>query len=63
MPLVTIKIIEGRNTEQKRGMIKDVTQAIANNIGCPPDAVQIDIIEMKQENVGQGGKLFSDTHK
>jgi 4-oxalocrotonate tautomerase len=63
MPLVTIKIIEGRNIEQKRGMVKDVTEAIVKNIGCPSDAVHIDIVEMKQENVGQGGKLFGDTHK
>ena len=60
MPLVTIKIIEGRALEQKRGMVKDVTDAIVKNIGCPPAAVQIDIVEMKQENLSQGGKLFCD---
>jgi 4-oxalocrotonate tautomerase len=63
MPFVTIKIIEGRNIEQKRGMVKDVTRAIVKNIGCPADAVHIDIVEMKQENLGDGGKLFCDTHK
>jgi 4-oxalocrotonate tautomerase len=63
MPFVSIKIIEGRNTEQKRGMVKDVTEAIVKNIGCPTDAVQIEIVEMIQENIGQGGKLFCDTHK
>ena len=60
MPLVTIKIIEGRTTEQKRGMAKDVTDAIVKNIGCPATAVQIDIVEIKPENLSQGGKLFSD---
>jgi 4-oxalocrotonate tautomerase len=60
MPLVTIKIIEGRTTEQKRGMAKDVTEAIVKNIGCPASAVYIDILEMKQENYAQGGKLFCD---
>jgi 4-oxalocrotonate tautomerase len=60
MPLVTIKIFEGRTTEQKRGMAKDVTEAIVKNIGCPSSAVHIDILEMKQENYAQGGKLFID---
>jgi 4-oxalocrotonate tautomerase len=60
MPLVTIKIIEGRTVEQKRGMAKDVTEAIAKNIGCPASAVQIDIVDLKQENIAQGGKLFID---
>jgi 4-oxalocrotonate tautomerase len=63
MPLVTIKIIEGRTTTQKRKMVKDVTDAIVESIGCPADAVHIDIVEMKQENLSQGGKLFSDSHK
>ena len=58
MPLVTIKIIEGRTVEQKRGMVKDVTEAIAKNIGCPHSAVQIDIVDLKQENISQGGKLY-----
>jgi 4-oxalocrotonate tautomerase len=60
MPLVTIKIIEGRTVEQKRGMVKDVTEAIAKNIGCPPSAVQIDIVDLKRENFAGGGKLFCD---
>ena len=61
MPLVTIKIIEGRTVEQKRGMARDVTAAIVKNIGCPPEAVHIDIIDMKKENLAQGGELFADT--
>ena len=60
MPLVTIKLIEGRNIEQKRGMAKDVTEAIVKNVGCPPTAVQIEIVDLKPENLAQGGKLFSD---
>jgi 4-oxalocrotonate tautomerase len=60
MPLVTIKIFEGRTVEQKRGLVKDVTEAIVKNIGCQPAAVHIDIVDLKKENLAQGGKLFSD---
>jgi 4-oxalocrotonate tautomerase len=60
MPFVTINIIEGRTAEQKRGMVKDVTDAIVKNIGCPTTAVHIVITDLKRENVGQGGKLMSD---
>lgn len=62
MPLVTIKVIEGRTLEQKRGMVKDVTAAIAKNIGCPTSAVNVDIVEMKTENFAADGKLWCDTH-
>ncbi len=61
MPLVTIKLFEGRSLEQKRGMVKEVTEAIARNVGCPETAVTIDIVEMKRENCAQGGKLFCDS--
>ena len=60
MPLVTIKIIEGRTVEQKRKMARDVTEAIAKNIDCPPTAVTIDIVELKEENIAAGGKLLCD---
>ena len=62
MPLVTIKVIEGRTMEQKRGMVKDVTAAIVKNIGCPSSAVNIDIVEMKPDNFAMDSKLWCDTH-
>jgi 4-oxalocrotonate tautomerase len=60
MPLVTIRVLEGRTVEQKRGLVKDVTEAIAKNVGCPTEAVMINIEDLKPENVSQGGKLFVD---
>ena len=60
MPIVTIKLIEGRDVEVKRGLVKDVTDAICRNIGCPQDAVSIDIIEFTNENLAKSGKLFID---
>ena len=60
MPLVTIKIMEGRTVEDKRAIAKDVTEAIAKNIGAPPAAVMIDFVDLKKENIAQGGELFAD---
>jgi 4-oxalocrotonate tautomerase len=62
MPLVTIKIIEGRTLEQKRGMVKDVTAAVVKNIGCPSSAVNIDIVEMKPDNFAMDARLWCDSH-
>jgi 4-oxalocrotonate tautomerase len=62
MPLVTIKIVEGRTKEQKQGLVKDVTEAVVKNLGCSASAVEIDIVDMKTVNFAQGGKLWSDTH-
>ena len=60
MPLVTIKMFEGRTVEQKRGLVKDVTAAIVKNIGCESSAVTVDIVDLKKENIASGGELFID---
>jgi len=31
------------------------------NIGCPPSAVHIDIVDYKRENLAQDGKLNIDS--
>ncbi|MFC1957991.1 2-hydroxymuconate tautomerase [Chloroflexota bacterium] len=60
MPLVTVRAIEGRTTEQKRGLVKDITEALVKNFKCPPEAVTIDILEYSRENLASAGKLFTD---
>lgn len=60
MPVVNIKIIEGRSVEQKRKMAKNVTKAIADSLNIPEAAVWISIDDMKPENFAQGGELRAD---
>ncbi|MFC2011078.1 2-hydroxymuconate tautomerase [Chloroflexota bacterium] len=61
MPFVIIEAFEGRTVEQKRGLVKDVTEAICKNFEVNPDAVSILIHELKRENLGKAGKLTSDS--
>jgi 4-oxalocrotonate tautomerase len=60
MPLVTVKADEGRTLEQKRGLVKDITEAVCKNFGVPPEAVSIQIEEGKKENRAKAGKLAID---
>lgn len=60
MPVVNIKIVEGRTVAQKREMTKQVTKAISESIGVPESAVWISIEDMKPENFSQGGELRLD---
>ena len=60
MPLVTINADEGRTIEQKRGLAKDITEAVCKNFNVKPEAVSIQIVEGKKENRGRGGKLAID---
>lgn len=60
MPLVSIKAKEGRTTDQKRALVKDITEALVKNFKVKPDAVTIDIVEYSGENLANSGKLFVD---
>ena len=60
MPLVTISADEGKTIEQKRGLVKDITEAVCKNFNVKPEAVTIHILEGKKENRGKGGKLAID---
>lgn len=60
MPLVTIKAVAGRTIQQKRALVKDVTDAVVRNFKVEPEAVIIDIVDYSQDNLAKAGKLFVD---
>ena len=60
MPIVQIDMLQGRTVEQKREMVKKVTDAIVETTNCPPQAVTIVIREMSEENLGSSGVLRVD---
>ena len=55
MPIVTINLLEGRSTEQKKELIKNVSTAINETIGAPMDSIRVIINEMPYENFGIAG--------
>ena len=36
MPLITVKALEGRTIEQKRGLAKDITEAVVKHFEVSP---------------------------
>lgn len=60
MPIVTVSMFEGRTLEQKRAMVKGITEAIADAVSCDIGAVQITIYEVPRHNVAKAGVLVSD---
>lgn len=57
MPIVQVDMMKGRTVEQKKEMVKKVTEALVETVGCPPEAVSIIIRDMEPENYGNGGQL------
>lgn len=60
MPEVTINLAAGRTPEQKRGLLRDVTQAVVANTGVHPDLVTVQIIECSPDFKSKGGIPYSE---
>ena len=63
MPVVKIDLWSGRNEEQKEAIIKKVTEAIVETVGCPKEAVTVVIDEIPKENWGSAGEQHSKKFK
>lgn len=60
MPEVVIHLAEGRTPEQKRALMKDITDAVVKNAGVNADTVTVSIIETPKTHKMKGGVLFSE---
>lgn len=60
MPSVVIEFLEGRTIEQKREMVKRVTDALVETINCKREAVTIVMHEITKDQFASGGVLRSD---
>ncbi|SNZ05698.1 4-oxalocrotonate tautomerase [Terribacillus aidingensis] len=59
MPIITVKMLEGRTDEQKEQMIKKMTEVMVETTGARTEAVTVVIEEMNKANYGHAGKRLS----
>ena len=60
MPHVQITMLAGRSVEQKRRVVKRLTDLLCEELSVKPEAVVITLIEVPRENYARGGVLKSD---
>jgi 4-oxalocrotonate tautomerase len=60
MPEVYVYAVEGRTMDQKRALIKDITDAVVRNFKVDPEAVMVQIMESPKTHKAKGGVLFSE---
>jgi 4-oxalocrotonate tautomerase len=60
MPLVILKMLEGRSVEQKRRLAREITDVVVKLTGAPEDQVDVIIEDYPRENWAKGGTLFRD---
>ena len=60
MPEIHIYAAEGRTLEQKRQLVREVTDAVVRNFAVPAEVVVVQIIEAPKTSKARGGVLFSE---
>ncbi len=60
MPIVNIKIARGRSLDQKRELVRSVTDAVVDTLHVHPEKVWIEIDEFETDNFATNGQLMAD---
>ena len=63
MPLVNIKMFKGRTLDQKRKLVKAITDNMVKILKVQPEWVTIYIEELEMEHWAESGTLHSDKIK
>jgi 4-oxalocrotonate tautomerase len=60
MPEVIVYAIAGRTAEQKKALMKDISDAVVKNFGVKIEAVTVQIVEAEKDSKAKGGVPFSE---
>ena len=60
MPVITIRLLEGRTLEQKRELTQVISEAVSRIAKTPLDGVHVIFEDIPRVNWGRGGVLFAD---
>jgi 4-oxalocrotonate tautomerase len=60
VPLIVVKMLEGRSVEQKRRLVREITNVVVKYTGAPEEQVDVLIEDYARENWAKGGTLFSE---
>jgi 4-oxalocrotonate tautomerase len=60
MPVVEVSFFEGHSEEERRNLVRSVTEAVARVTGNDPEAVHVILREIKKDNWALGGKLWDE---
>jgi len=63
MPIVQIHMLEGRDLEKKRILVKKITDVIMEVCGSPADQVRVILSDMALHDYAVGGVLKADIKK
>jgi 4-oxalocrotonate tautomerase len=63
MPHVQITMLEGRTTEQKRRVVKRITEVLHEELGTDPQGISVALVEVPRDSYARAGVLIEDRQK
>ncbi len=63
MPIIHIHLLDGRTVDQKRALVKSVTEAVVASVDTKPEAVKIVLHDMAKHDYATAGVLYEDANK
>jgi len=60
MPTLRVELFEGRTTDQKRALAKELTEACVRVLGGNADGVDVIFFDIARQDWATGGVLWSD---
>lgn len=60
MPVVQVKILQGRTPGQKEALARALSDAVVDKLGVTPDRVTVIVEEVPPSHWMRGGHLLSD---
>ncbi|MGZ5194989.1 MAG: 4-oxalocrotonate tautomerase [Ramlibacter sp.] len=60
MPTIRVELMEGRTPDQKKNLVKALTQAVVDTLGSKPESVDVLLFDVKRSDWATGGELWSE---
>ncbi len=60
MPTIRVEMFEGRTPEQKKELVKALTEAACQALGSKPESVDVILTDVKKSDWATGGVLWSE---
>jgi 4-oxalocrotonate tautomerase len=62
MPIIRVEMFKGRNREQKRLLVRELTDTYVRVAGGKPDSVTVILQDVDKEDWGAAGALMADKY-
>ena len=60
MPIIQVKLLEGRTIDQKRKLVANMTDAVVKSLDVKPEDVRIILQDMSRHDYAVAGVLVAD---